>query len=437
MSQLLVSHNVLYAPEPLPDALLMSNFCGVLAHNLLDLQALLHGRRIVYLTGALDESLAALVSDTAAAQPDILFWVVHEYASNCGVLKHQDSRVSRVFKDQLPINVHGVGVQFRCFFDSDQHYFERVQAEHKFQELTESDKGGVALRKGIYLSNVVEAESGDSQTLSFHMLRCSSNLRGPTDNFRTTDHELLAETNGTMPYFFSAPAELNHVLAQIYYNKTKDDAGKESKAAIKRHSDKTKDMPANGLIAFATFYDFGALTSVCASKPEEDPYDVYYRGRSGREPTASMLTQLEFVLKNPAAHPALQPKFRVTLYPGSLFVIPLETNRLYTHEIKPPVLPADKIPTRLGYVMRCSKTRATFWDDQTYVTIEPPGPGAALQVLKPGTQSPGPRALQPMTPEDAALIKDLYFQENTTDQRMTYPPIYSSFNSGDYMRPLL
>ena len=45
----------------------------------------------------------------------------------------------------------------------------------------------------------------------------------------------------------------------------------------------------------------------------------------------------------------------------------LDMNRLYTHEISPSSLPMDLIPLRLGYVIRCSKTKAIYQNNQTYI----------------------------------------------------------------------
>lgn len=44
------------------------------------------------------------------------------------------------------------------------------------------------------------------------------------------------------------------------------------------------------------------------------------------------MTRLEFRIKTPA--PDLPDSFSLTLYPGSVFFMPLSTNRLYTHEIR-------------------------------------------------------------------------------------------------------
>jgi hypothetical protein len=172
-------------------------------------------------------------------------------------------------------------------------------------------------------------------------------------------------------------------------------------------------MPVQGLIAFASFYDL-PNDNDDDYDDKNDEFDVRYRNKS------SVLTQLLFVLKNPDKHPHLEPSFRVLLYPNSLFIISLATNRLYTHEIKPSSLPVDKIPTRMGYVMRCSKTKAVHRNGQTFI-LESDGQE---------------RSLQPMNNEDMDAIKNLYWQENSTEDRITYPPFYTSLNDGDYLEPL-
>ena len=76
---------------------------------------------------------------------------------------------------------------------------------------------------------------------------------------------------------------MNHVLAQAYWNHfepfsesgsevessnahpepslgdVRSHMGKSIRAKIKAHSDKTKDMPENGVMAFSTFYERGEL----------------------------------------------------------------------------------------------------------------------------------------------------------------------------------
>jgi hypothetical protein len=94
---------------------------------------------------------------------------------------------------QVPLNYHNVGVYYKGFHSendiSDQakegnRYFAAIRANHRFQGLTESNKPGVSYRKGLYLSDVTEDDS-NGQDLHFHLLRCSTNLDGPTENLAT------------------------------------------------------------------------------------------------------------------------------------------------------------------------------------------------------------------------------------------------------------
>lgn len=99
----------------------------------------------------------------------------------------------------------------------------------------------------------------------------------------------------------------------------------------------------------------------------------------------------------------------------------LDTNRLYTHEICPSAHNVDKIPVRLGYVIRCSETEALHTNGQTLVASQT-----------------GYRPLEEATPEGEKELSRLYFLENTTIERMDYKDkFFFSMNSGDYMAPLL
>jgi hypothetical protein len=117
------------------------------------------------------------------------------------------------------------------------------------------------------------------------LLRCSSNLGGPTDNFRETDSVILNAVNETCANLFEQKVDLNHVLAQVYTNSSGH------KAKIKAHSDKTKDMPRNGVIAFVTFYDFPPDV-----KYKQVPGDIQYK-------RTSALTQLVFKAKSASQEP--------------------------------------------------------------------------------------------------------------------------------------
>ncbi len=108
------------------------------------------------------------------------------------------------------------------------------------------------------------------------------------------------------------------------------------------------------------------------------------------------------------------------LYPHSAFFVSLETNRLYTHEIIPSILPVGKIPMRMGYVIRCSNSEAVFKDGHTHLKRE-------NDLVK----------LRDCVNDDITELKKLYYKENTQDDPMVYPEINFSLNNGDYKEPTL
>jgi hypothetical protein len=365
-----------------------------------------------------------------------------------------------------PLNMHDVGVFFREFFDSKKTLFEEIETAHLFQGLRESNKETEAYRTGIYITPVTKilkenlnfkvlfncvlfncaliyfdvfddffsylmfnllqislylAFFGNKVEYKFNLLRCSSNFNGPTDNVRDVDKGILQKINNTANVFFDNCAELNHVLAQIYNNKqvtTDNGKVKDKRAAIKVHSDKTKDMPRNAVMAFCTFYrNFrnGKFTDEKLGhlhKSKNDPYDFWYGDKSA-------LTVLRWRLKNPENHPGMKEQFDVVMYPNSLFLVPLSTNRIYTHEIVPSSLPVDKLPTRMGYVIRCSKCEAIskpdgnyIWNGKKYIKMVEPYPKGVEQVKK------------------------LYFDENMTENLIDYEFFDFSLNKGDYEKPI-
>lgn len=307
---------------------------------------------------------------------------------------------------RVPVLVHGVGVYYRRFFDSGVDRFARIHAEHAFQSLTESTKPGVARRTGVYLTPVRQDDEG----LHFRLLRCSTNFAGPTEDFGATDWKIVNALNQEAAAVFQNPAPLNHVLAQIYHNAPAGPDGKSTKARISAHADKTKDMPANGLIAFCTFYDGLDKLSPLA----DDPFDFGRKGVSG-------LTRLHFRWKEPHAErpESLPAHFTLTLYPDSVFFMPLSTNRLYTHEIRSSSLDAGSLPTRLGYVVRCSKTEAVHKEGRTFLKAS----GSLTELASP-------------SPEGMDELRRLYAEENATQGRIDYGDRFPfSMNSGDYLAP--
>eukprot|EP00026_Physarum_polycephalum_P009130 Phypoly_transcript_09242.p1 GENE.Phypoly_transcript_09242~~Phypoly_transcript_09242.p1 ORF type:complete len:463 (+),score=28.04 Phypoly_transcript_09242:148-1389(+) len=306
---------------------------------------------------------------------------------------------------EIPIHILEIGVYIQQAFSDDRDYFDCITSEHQFQALTESNKPGTAFRKGIYLTRVTPQE-GDPDILNFHLLRCSSNLHGPSDNFRATDEQVVGRVNEMAASFFATPTDMNHVLAQVYENRyvTSDNGHvKEGKASIKSHSDKTKDMDPHGLIAFVTFYK------------REDHVK--------KNATEAIYTRLRFRRK----HSEKKDVVNVVLHPNSVLLISLSTNRLWTHEIVPSSLSINQTPTRLGYVVRCSQTPAFFKDGQTFMVVKGKDGAGTMQHIP----------LVPADNESVQKVKELYFQENTTTNLIQYPPTYFSMNQGDYCQPLL
>jgi hypothetical protein len=201
------------------------------------------------------------------------------------------------------------------------------------------------------------------------------------------------------------------VLAQIYHNTPADAEKKQAKARISSHADKTKDMPTNGIMAFCSFYEHLEERHPLP----DDPFDPAKGRRSG-------LTRLRFRLKEAVQDGtagALPPQFTVTLYPHSVFFMSLSANRLYTHEIVPSELDAAKVPTRLGYVVRCSKTEAVHEDGRTFLAMG-------------GERVP----LEAPTPEGMSELRRLYAEENRTQARIEYGDQFRfSMNEGDYLAP--
>jgi hypothetical protein len=102
-----------------------------------------------------------------------------------------------------------------------------------------------------------------------------------------------------------------------------------------------------------------------------------------------------------------------------VFFMPLSTNRLYTHEIQSSMLNAEMLPTRLGYVVRCSKTEAVHKLGSTFLKLD-------------GQLVP----MEPPTPEGIVELRGLYAEENKTDAFIDYNDKFRfSMNEGDYKAP--
>ncbi len=376
---------------------LKENFCGVVINELPEDLSIYKNEKI-YACGDINgidthKSIIHIIKDVSVNYKELL----------------SKENYKEVELGAVPIVINETGVFLRQLFN-EENYFEKIESEHEFQELTESNKNSTALRKGIYLTEITKEENKKrEEVLNFNLLRCSSNLTGASDNFRETDRQIINSLNEIIKYTFEEETNLNHVLAQIYQNKKKEN-NKEVKAKIKAHSDKTKDMPKEGIIAFCTFYDTSNFQSLSPSKTNK--FDWCYKKTSG-------LTKLHFKLKGNVKDGSLKKEFSVTLYPNSVFLIPLSTNRLYTHEIRPSVLNIDRIPTRMGYVVRCSNLQGVYVNNQTFIKENG-------ELVK----------LEEMTEETMLNLRDSYYKENRTIDAVKYGKIHFSMNSGDYKKPI-
>ncbi len=373
---------------------LINHFCGQVVNNLNEVEFDKFNK--IYICGDLCKLENKLDS----------FYIIKELSINYE--QYEESKIVDLGK--VPVLISNIGVYYRNLF-KEENYFDKIKSEHVLQNLTESNKQSMALRSGIYLTEIQkEITENNNEILHFRLLRCSSNLTGPTDNYRETDHYIVNLLNESARDIFELESKLNHVLVQVYENKKNLENSKEVKSKIKAHSDKTKDMPNNGIMAFCTFYDNSNFEQLKPS--ESDKYDYCYK-------QTSALTRLHFKLKNSVQDDSLVKEFSVTLYPNSAFFIPLSTNRLYTHEIKPSILNIDKIPTRMGYVVRCSNLEALHMNNQTYIK-------ESNNLIK----------LEEITEENIENLRSSYYEENVSEKTIQYGKIHFSMNLGDYEKPI-
>ena len=289
---------------------------------------------------------------------------------------------------RLPCIVPDLGaVMYPCAFPDDVALFRDLTRSHTFYALTESIKPmGTSLRQGVYITPV----DSDGR---YRLLRCSTNMSGPTEDFAAVDDRIAATVNDLVRVNFEGAAPVNHVLAQVYTNSATTPQ-KQRKARISAHSDKTKDMPPNAVLAFVSLYS-GPVTDT------EQCSSLLWRAKT--EPKTTV---------------------RVVLLPGSVLLVPLSTNRLWTHETRPSMLPVDRLPVRLGYVLRASNTWARF-DDALHTTVLLDTVPVAL-----------PLPLHPPTSEDIEGLRALYRLENSGTSWVQYPhPVRFSLNQGDYLPP--
>lgn len=407
-----------------------NNFCGLVIGNLNEIHLNnLSPDADIYILGDIKNILNSIVSKYIQI-PNQIF-IIKELAFTDNIY-YSDLKIISINLGKVPINICNVGVYFRNGFDfnsdviNDTNLFQSIVSEHQFQTLTESNKPTNAFRTGIYISEV-KSRTKEQDELEFNLLRCSSNLSGPTDNMRTTDKLIVNEANKLAKKFFDTSTSLNHILAQVYSNSIDSTDGKEKKAKIKSHSDKTKDMDKLGIMAFCSFYqnyntrakNFIDSKDRGFKKSQTDLFDYVYCGGNGE---TSVLTKLRFRLKSDVPPDTnLEPQFDIKLYPNSIFLMSLKTNRLYTHEIVPSGLSIDKIPIRMGYVIRCSGTKAIWKNGKTWLVEKN---NNLIELLEPDE-------------EKVKRLKGLYYMENMTSEKIVYEGFNFSLNNGDYLKPTI
>jgi len=403
----------------------------------------------IYCMGDIHKIMSSLTTGNYLIHAE--FYHVREFSCNDG--KEPVSTVdhpSPIFPGksisvaQVPLKMHGRGIFVPRMFPARDDIYYNILNEHTLVDFRESNKPTNEYRKGLYITPVTKV---DEHTYGYHLLRCSTNLAGPTDDVCDTDTIILAAVNHLAEQYFDKPVDLNHVLAQLYCNDTKSSDRRTSeegsakqtittnknqkKATIKLHSGKTKDMPPEALIAFCSFYSGKGFeiaeqeeTEQITDYPNTSIFDSYYKN-------TSVLTKLRFRLKKDVLNESKKyvEQFDVVLYPGSVFMMSLETNRLYTHEIVPSVLPVEKLPTRLSYVVRCSTTMAQYnqTDGQTFLTNDDDDTQKNWIKLRP-----------PCDEEEMDKLKELYYEENATSRVMDYgnqDTFAFSLNEGDYWCP--
>lgn len=383
---------------------LVQEFCGRVVRALdVSPPPIIEGGVVVFVTGDALANIALLRSSHAARSVELV--LVRELVAGDDV---PGEALGVVSLGQVPRSVHaGAGVLFPRLFDRQRELFAAVSSSHAFQSVSESRKEGAARRTGVYLCETALRASG---AIDFHLMRSSTTFDGPTEGFAPADRAIVHAVARAAAPLFALPFTLNHVQAQVYHNR-RTEAGKERKAAIKAHTDKTQDMASSSVIAFVSFYD------------ADDSLDV----------SSDALATLLFRRKG-AQPDDDDTGFRVALPPGSAFLIPLGTNRQYTHEIRPPGLPVEKIPTRLGFVIRCSATRARFERDASAYAAADAAPNGRTKIfLDPASDG---ILLEEPTDENVEALKALYFAENSTAERVDYGGLrHCSLNPGDFLPP--
>ena len=298
-------------------------------------------------------------------------------------------------------NEEVIGMLWPKFIDNQEEILSQMNNVHTFHPLTESNSQDLSFRTGYYTSEVTECinEKNESE-LWFNLLRCSTNFRNAgTHSFTKIDRELMSMVNKIREEYYPGTAELNHGLVQKYVNKQGET--KVNKAVISRHSDKTKDMPENFVIAFLSFYESNNNNNNNNYIDDNLLSRLRFRSKTDRSKYEDMI-----------------------FYPGSLLIIPASTNDKYTHEIKASKALIDDLPTRVSYTMRSSDQLAVFneSDNKTYIL----------------DQNKNKVLLEVPNEKQFKKIKDLYKDQNMKIGNPDYSEVKRySVNDGDFVKPIV
>ena len=172
-AQILLSNNILLLFSEPPDDVFVESFCGEV-HRLDELTETLPdlSQRTVFLYGNLSEIEGVRNQLAGASRVCVIRGAVTRQWIDS---ENRQQGWGVVDVGQVPMLVHGVGVYYRQFFCPNGDYFRRIQSEHEFQSLTESNKPGTAHRTGTYLTPVERLEDG----YRFRLLRGYGIARHP------------------------------------------------------------------------------------------------------------------------------------------------------------------------------------------------------------------------------------------------------------------
>jgi hypothetical protein len=309
-------------------------------------------------------------------------------------LSYNITTQSTVSLGAVPINISGAGIMFRRFFTKDC-IFSEITNDRAFKQVTENCGSEKIAHTGLFLSPVERHRDG----LKYYIQRSRMVCSEPLSCMKTIDAEITSLVNVSVNSFFKSKVRFNHIFADLH------SPAENRKYKPFNKSENTKDMHADALIAYCTFYkDYDGLDFIRQSS-DDSIFDCAYGG-------TSIFPKMRFKLKRDAPlDKYMRNSFTVTLYPNSLFVISLSTNRFYTHEV---IMPNTKKLTRVNYTLCSSKTWVLF-RNRPYIYEN----GILTRMDKIGGER----------------LEELCSKENNSSIKIDYPNVYCSLSEGDYKEP--